>query len=484
MNTLFATSEAYPLIKTGGLADVSGSLPRALAQNKQDVRLILPAYRSLLDKLKSVRRVAQTRHYNLDVEILQSTLPGSRLKVLLVSCPALFDRPGNPYLDATGQEWTDNALRFALFCQVIVDVAMNRLGLDWAVDVVHCNDWQTGLVPALLQSFDQRPATVFTIHNLAYQGVFPRQVFFDLGLPVELWTHHGVEFHDYFSFIKGGLSFADRINTVSPQYAKEIQSDEFGFGLQPLLLHRSERLSGILNGIDTGVWNPATDDYLLQKYNKRSLAKKIINKQWLQQHYALSDDSTIPVIGLVSRLVEQKGLDLILQAMPELLKLPFQWVFLGSGAAPYEAALMALAKAHPDSIAVTIGYDEQLSHRIEAGCDLYLMPSLFEPCGLNQFYSLRYGTLPVVTAVGGLADSVVGFTQYEDIESATGFVLAHKTADGLLDTLRQALAVYRQPERWEQLQLNAMQQDFSWKKSAADYIELYRLALQDNAGQA
>ena len=481
MNTLFASSEVYPLIKTGGLADVSGSLPRALAQNKQDVRLILPAYQSVLARLKTVKRVAQTRHYDHDVEILQSTLPGSRLKILLVSCPALFDRPGNPYLDETGKEWSDNALRFALFCQVVVDVAMNRLGLDWAVDVVHCNDWQTALVPALLQNFVQRPATVFTIHNLAYQGLYPKQTFIDLGLPGELWTHQGVEFHDNFSFIKGGLNFADRINTVSPQYALEVQTDEFGFGLEKLLQYRAGRLSGILNGIDTEVWNPATDAYLVQKYNRRSLSKKTVNKLALQQHYGLSEGSEIPMIGLVSRLVEQKGLDLILQAISGLIKLPLQWVFLGSGAAQYETELQALATAHPQSVAVTIGYDEQLAHQIEAACDLYLMPSLFEPCGLNQLYSLRYGTIPLVTKVGGLADSVIGFSQETSSDqTATGFDMAHKTAASLVETLRLALDVYRQKEVWSQLQLNAMQQDFSWKKSAADYIELYRLALLDS----
>jgi len=480
MNVLFVSSEVYPLIKTGGLADVSGSLPRALLQLKQDVRILVPAYQSLLAKVTNVREVAHTQHYGYGVRILQTTLPSSRVKVLLVDCPALFERPGNPYLDSTGVEWQDNALRFALFCQVAVDVALNRLAFDWPVDVVHCNDWQSGLVPALLSRFENRPATVFTIHNLAYQGLYPKQTFVDLGLPAELWSMHGVEFHDYFSFIKGGLNFADRLNTVSPQYATEIQAEPFGFGLQDLLLHRSSQLSGILNGIDTDVWNPGRDAYLVQKYNSRSLSKKTINKLALQKQLALKQDGEIPMIGLISRLVEQKGLDLILDSMPELLNMPLQLVFLGSGEAFYQLELKRLAAANPDSIAVHIGYDEKLSHQMEAACDLYLMPSLFEPCGLNQLYSLRYGTIPLVTEVGGLADSVVSYTEESAANhTATGFVLKTATASALVEAVKRALDVYAQKEKWKQLQLNAMQQDFSWQASAQAYLRLYQQAMLD-----
>ena len=482
MNILYVTSEVYPLIKTGGLGDVSGSLPRALLRLKQDVRILVPAYQSLLAKIEDVQEVAQTSHYGYPVRILQTTLPGTRVKVLLVDCAPLFDRPGNPYLDATGVEWHDNALRFALFSQVAVDVALNRLAFDWPVDVVNCNDWQSGLVPALLARFKKRPATVFTIHNLAYQGLYPKQTFLDLGLPADLWSMHGVEFHDYFSFIKGGLNFADRINTVSPQYAQEIQTEEFGFGLQNLLLARYDRLSGILNGIDTEVWNPGTDGYLEQKYNRRSLPKKSLNKLKLQQLFSLSPDSEIPLIGLISRLVEQKGLDLILESMPELLKMRLQMVFLGSGELHYQNELKKLASAYPDTIAVYIGYDERLSHQIEAACDIYLMPSLFEPCGLNQLYSLRYGTIPLVTGVGGLADSVINYTDQSFADkSATGFVLEHKNAQSLVESMRLALSVYPQKKKWKQLQITAMQQDFSWQSRANDYIQLYEQAVLDSA---
>lgn len=481
MNCLFVTSEAYPLIKTGGLADVSGSLPRALMQLDQDIRILMPAYQSVVEKLDKSRIVASTVHYGHPINILQSRLPGTRVQVLLVDCPVAFDRPGNPYLDDAGEPWVDNAFRFVLFSQVAVDVALNRLAFDWPVDVVHCNDWQSGLVPALLSLFEQRPATLFTIHNLAYQGMFDKQVYTDLGLPAELWHMHGVEFHDLFSFIKGGLSYADCINTVSPQYAVEIQSSKFGYGLADLLKYRAERLSGILNGIDTDVWNPGADKYLEHHYNRRSMVGKKLNKQALQQQFSLTQDDSLPLIGMISRMVEQKGFEIILQAMPELLKLPLQWVFLGTGQKDYESKLVQFARQYPDRVAVTIGYDEQLSHRIEAASDCYLMPSMFEPCGLNQLYSLRYGTIPLVTRVGGLADSVIDYISGKDNRgSATGFLMADFTAAALIKSVQRMLAAYQQGDLWNKLQQNAMSQDHSWKHSASSYVELYQRAADFN----
>jgi starch synthase len=477
MNILFATSEAYPLIKTGGLADVSGSLPRAMLQLEQDIRIILPAYQSILDKLKTPEIIGQCHHYGYDIRLLKTILPDSKVIVYLVDCPAMFARPGNPYLNAIGEEWQDNALRFALFNQVIVDVALNRLAFDWPVDLVHCNDWQSGLTPALLDQFKKRPATVFTIHNLAYQGIYPKQSYFDLGLPDVLWNFQGLEFHDLFSFIKGGLNFADCINAVSPQYAKEIQTAHFGYGLQDLLQFRSDRLSGILNGIDTDEWNPGTDDYLVAKYNSQSLEKKRVNKADIQQKFGLSHDVSMPIFGLISRLVEQKGIDLILQALPELVKLPLQMVFLGSGQKYYELQLLKWSESYPDKIAVKIGYDEILSHQIEAGCDFFLMPSLFEPCGLNQFYSLRYGTIPVVTRVGGLADSVTDYTYPPEGSTANGFLMQEISSEELYSTIQRALAIYQQADQWKQLQLNAMSIDHSWKSSAMQYLELYKQAI-------
>ncbi len=479
---LFISSEAYPLVKTGGLADVAGSLPLALKQAGIDIRLLLPAYQSVLEQLDDYQVVASTRHYDHDIDILQTTLPGHDLKTLLVHCPALFGRPGNPYLDTNGQPWQDNALRFALFCQVAVDIALNRVGLDWQPGLVHCNDWQTALVPALLDTFLQRPATLFTIHNLAYQGLFDDRVFFELGLPGGLWGMHGLEFHGLFSFIKGGLVFADRLNTVSPTYAREIQQAEFGYGLDGLLRHRASRLSGILNGINTDEWNPATDRYLAKKYDIDSLKDKSINKKTLQKKLELPVDRQIPMLGMISRLVEQKGLPILLEAMQKLLQFPLQLVVLGSGEKAFEDSLQEWARRYPKNLKVIIGYDECLSHQIEASADLYLMPSLFEPCGLNQLYSLRYGTLPIASKVGGLADSVVDANQ-ENFEQhiANGYQLPENKPDALLHSIQRALDDFSDKPRWKQLQINAMTPDRSWQASAAKYIELYRLAIADNS---
>lgn len=479
MNILFATSEVYPLVKTGGLADVSASLPRALLQLNQDVRIILPAYQSVMEKINKPKIMGECVHYGYSIQLLQTTLPGTRIKVYLVDCAPLFDRPGNPYLNPMGEEWQDNALRFALFNQVIVDVALNRLGLDWSVDLVHCNDWQSGLTPALLEQFETPPATLFTVHNLAYQGLYSKNVFFDLGLPHTLWTYQGVEFHELFSFIKGGLNFSDCINTVSPQYAHEIQTEEFGYGLESIFQFRQPVLSGILNGIDSNEWNPGTDKFLAENYNQRSLAKKQKNKRALQKRMGLKIDAKVPLIGLISRLVEQKGLDMILGALPDLLNMPLQFVFLGSGEPVYEKSLQAIARIHSESVAVFIGYDEALAHQVEAGSDIYLMPSLFEPCGLNQLYSLRYGTLPLVTQVGGLADSVIDYDG-ENLQQANGFMLKERNSAALIQAVKRACALYHKADEWKTLQLNGMQQDHSWKKSADEYLQLYQRAVALN----
>lgn len=478
---LFISSEAFPLIKTGGLADVAGSLPRALQKNKQDVRLLLPAYQAVLEQVKKTKLVADTFHYGRPVRILETTLPGTRIKTWLIDNPYSFNRPGNPYLDSEGSPWPDNAFRFALFAQAAVDIAMNRCGLSWQPDLVHCNDWQTALVPALLDSFPQRPATLFTIHNLAYQGLFNSEVFFELGLPIELWGMDGLEFHDQFSFIKGGLIYADHINTVSPTYAEEIQQAKFGYGLDGLLNYRKDHLSGIINGIDTDVWNPGTDKYLVKNYNRKTLSAKLINKTEMQKQLKLPVNNKIPLIGLVSRLVEQKGIDSILAAMKELLSMPLQIAILGSGEKHYEKALLEWSKNYPDKLAVTIGYNEKLSHQIEAAADVYLMPSTFEPCGLNQLYSLRYGTLPLARNVGGLADTVIDYNEETlSDKTANGFIVQQDTAPALIKTMQRTLKTYDDPAVWKQLQLNAMSVDRSWQASALQYIALYEQAIVDN----
>ena len=480
---LYVSSEAFPLIKTGGLGDVSGSLPRALQKIDQDVRLLLPAYREILDKIDRSKHIASHFHYGQEIRLLETRLPGTRVKVWLVDCPLAFDRPGNPYLDSTGHSWADNAFRFALFAQVAVDIAMNRINVGWQPDIVNCNDWQSGLVPALLSSYADRPASVFTIHNMAYQGLFPASTFFDLGLPTTLWGLDGLEFHGHFSFIKGGLVYADRINTVSPNYAREIQTPEFGYGLDGLLRFRQDRLSGITNGIDEEVWNPGTDKLIESRYNRRTLNKKTANKTALQKQLGLPVDEDCPMLGMVSRLVEQKGVDIILDSLVDISQLPLQLVILGSGENQYESALTEWAEDYPDRIKVILGYDETLSHRIEAAADMYLMPSAFEPCGLNQLYSLRYGTLPIVRNVGGLADTVFDVSDDSvDEDQVNGFIVAEHSAPALIEGIRRALQSYQDKTLWKRLQRNAMSRDSSWQQSASEYLALYEQALSDRAG--
>ncbi|HED35392.1 MAG TPA: glycogen synthase GlgA [Gammaproteobacteria bacterium] len=474
-NILYISSEAFPLIKTGGLGDVAGSLPGALLKQSQDVRLLLPAYPEVLTKIKNSKIIARTAYYNQPVNIIETRLPGSMVTVWLVDCPSVFNRPGGPYCDEHGTPREDNALRFALFCLAATDIGLNKLNINWRADIVHCNDWQSALVPALLSLHPNRPATVFTIHNLAYQGVFDQQTFHDLHMPDELWAMQGVEFHGQFSFIKGGLAYADKITTVSPRYAKEICQPENGYGLDGLLRFRQQDLSGIINGIDEKYWNPGTDRHLVQKFNRRTLDKKLINKTQLQKDLSLPQKTAVPMIGMVGRLVEQKGLDIILLCADALLKRNIQLVILGSGESHYEMKLTELAQRHPQRLKVIIGYNEQLAHKIEAASDLYLMPSIFEPCGLNQLYSLSYGSLPIVTSVGGLADTVINASE-KNIKNntANGFVLDEISPSALINTIDYAITCYKKPALWRKIQLKAMGEDFSWRNSAEQYITLYQ----------
>ncbi len=485
--SLFVSSEAFPFIKTGGLGDVAASLPAALVAQGHDLRLLLPAYPDALAQAHRgiAYELVQLEVAGTPLSIIETVLPGSAVTTWLLDYPPLFDRPGNPYLDSDGQPWPDNHRRFALLCQLAVELAMDRAGLGWRPDIVHCNDWQTGLVPALLSLETQPPASVFTLHNLAYQGMFPYQCFEDLQLPPQLWSHESLEFHGQLSFIKGGLVHADRINTVSPTYAQEIQTEAFGCGLDALLRHRSDALSGILNGIDTEVWDPANDPHLLQNYDLRRLDKKRVNKIELLRSHALQQDPELPLVGFVGRLVEQKGIDLMLAAIPELLAAGARFIILGSGEPQLERSLQQLASDYPGQVAMTVGYDEGLSHRIEAGADIFLMPSRFEPCGLNQMYSLRYGTIPVVHRCGGLADTVVDYSQ-ESLASgrANGFSFDHADSGGLLYAMHRALRCYQDAKLWRQLQQHGMSQDWSWQRSALAYQQLYQDAMTSAAGTA
>jgi len=471
---LFVTSEAHPLIKTGGLADVAGSLPKALTELGQDVRLIIPYYQAVsLDQEPTYRSTVRVN--NRDINLFETRLPDTDVVTWLVEDQELYGTPGNPYLDENGEPWENIAERFAVFSRVAAEVAMDRANLDWKPDIVHCNDWQTGLVPALLSLEQDSPKTVFTIHNLAYQGLFPSSTFHELNLPGQLWNPAGLEFHEMFSFIKGGLVFSDRITTVSPTYAQEIQTPEFGYGLEGLLSHNHEKLSGIINGIDMDDWNPETDPAISQNYNASNLDNKQVNKIELQKYSDLPVDPEIPLFGLVSRLVEQKGIDLIAEILPEIVTIPIQLVLLGSGDSSLEHQLNGLSRLYPDKISVTIGYNEKLAHQIEAGIDVFLMPSRFEPCGLNQMYSQRYGTIPLVRQTGGLADTVVDAMPDTLIDkSATGIAFDEPSAGALHESIKRALLLFNDKKTWRTMQKTAMDKDFSWQNSAKQYLKLYQ----------
>lgn len=470
---LFVSSEVHPLIKTGGLADVAGSLPLALAELKQDVRIIIPKYHAL--KLGDDVAYRCTIHIdNRDVNIFETHLPGTKVVVWLVDYPDYFGSPGNPYTDEFGNAWANSAERFSLFCRIAVEISQNRAFLDWKADIVHCNDWQSGLVPALLTLEPQRPATVFTIHNMAYQGLFSKTDYFALNLPPQLWNPSALEYNDMFSFIKGGIACADHITTVSPNYALEIQTAEYGYGLEGLLHHRHHELKGIINGIDTDIWNPEIDSRIPQNYTADTLTKKAINKTALQKHYSLPEEPSIPLIGLIGRLVDQKGIDLVLDCLDTLAGYPVQFVLLGSGDKGFEHRLKNLSYLFPDKVSVIIGYDENLAHLVEAGSDIFLMPSRFEPCGLNQLYSQRYGTLPLVRRTGGLADTVIdALPETIKNKTASGFVFDEPSVGAMLETIKRALLLYSDKKTWLQLQKNAMNKDFSWQQSAKQYLKLY-----------
>ncbi|WP_018872295.1 glycogen synthase GlgA [Thioalkalivibrio sp. ALJ16] len=479
MRILFASSEAYGLVKTGGLADVSASLPVALRRRRQDVRLVLPGYPEACREL--VDATSRPGPDNAPWQILEGHLPGTRLPVYLIDWPEYFQRAGNPYSASNGMDWPDNAQRFAGFARAIVALARDDAGLDWTPELIHLNDWQTGLVPLLLdpeRTGAERPRTVFTIHNLAYQGLFPADLLHELQLPAHLWHPEALEFHGQLSFMKAALVFADAITTVSPTYAREIQQAEHGMGLDGVLRARSGDLHGILNGVDYRDWDPARDRHIAARYSVDDLTGKAANKAALQTRLGLDPDPAIPLLGHVGRMVEQKGVDLLHAACTPLLEAGrIQLALVGSGQKDLEHATGALARAYPGRVGVHIGYDEPLAHQIEAGADLFLMPSRFEPCGLNQMYSLRYGTPPVVHATGGLADTVVDATpEHLAAGTATGFSFTPDSVSALGTALERALALYAEREdgAWEQLLRTGMTRDFDWTASADAYLALYR----------
>jgi len=445
MRVLFVTSECAPLAKAGGLGDVSAALPPALRALGVQVDVLLPGYPEVLRKLGDATEAARFSELGFDCRVLQAN------HFRVIECAALYQREG-VYQDPGGQDWPDNALRFGLLSKVAARLAERY-------DVVHCNDWPAALTPV----FSQKP-TLLTIHNLAFQGNFEPSWLSRLGLPQQLFSMDALEFHGRLSFLKGGLVRAGALNTVSPTYAREIQTAEFGCGLDGLLRERRAALSGILNGIDTEAWDPANDPHLAQPYDAASLEKKQSNKQALQRrlNLELSED---PLVGFVGRLTHQKGVDLVAAAAAELAALPAQLAVLGQGERELEGALAAAAARHPGRIAVSIGFNEELAHLIEGGADIFLMPSRFEPCGLNQMYSQRYGTPPVARATGGLVDTVS--------DGETGFLFERADRSALVAAVRRACTAWREPGRWREVQRAGMGRDFSWRAAARQYAALY-----------
>jgi starch synthase len=475
MKILILASEGLPYSKTGGLADIVEALPKALRAMSHDVAVLLPRYHPNKIQSTLISSVTVALGDRLRFPAIAEAAPVDGVRYFFVDDPPFFDRP-ELYGDRHG-DYPDNAERFAEFSRVAIEF-MKRV---WLPDVVHCHDWQAALVPVLLrtQHAEDRAVrslpVVLTIHNLAYQGVFDAAAMRRIGLPDTLFSVDALEFFGKVNFLKGGLIYADYLTTVSRRYAKEIQTPEYGCGLEGVIGNRGDRLVGILNGVDYTTWNPETDKLIAQNYSAENLAGKAMCKKDLLASFRLPEgDLTRPVIGIVSRFVDQKGFDLLAAIADDMMKENLALVVLGTGQAEYERLFRQLAEKYPERVGVKIGYDNSLAHKIEAGSDIFLMPSRYEPCGLNQIYSLRYGTVPVVRATGGLDDTIQNFVPKR--QQGTGFKFEECSSPALLQCLRTALGTYRDLEAWRAVQANGMAQDFSWKASAASYVTLYEAA--------
>ncbi len=487
MRVLHASAELYPWVRSGGLGDVAAALPPALAVLGVDARLLVPGFTGFLDAFEEITDVARlaTPFAPERVRVALGRLPGSRRLAYLVDHPAFYDRPGNPYAGPDGRDWPDNDRRFGLFGWIAAALAR---GADpgWRPDILHCHDWHAGLGPAYLAAappIDGRTPSVFTIHNLAYRGEFAAAQFAALGLPAEFFAVDGVEFFGGVSFLKAGLFYADRLTTVSPTYAREIRTAAFGQGLDGLLRRREGVLSGILNGVDPTVWDPQHDSNLPRGYGLDDAASgKQAARRALQRRLGLDQDQGAPLFGAVSRLTPQKGLDLLLAILPELAAGGGQLALLGSGDPDLERGFADAAQAQQGRVGVELGYDEALSHLIMAGADVLVMPSRFEPCGLTQLYALRYGALPLVRRVGGLADTVVDADAVSLAHgTATGFAFDEESAGGLSSAIRRAGALFGQRAVWQRMVRRAMTRDFSWEAAARQYLALYRELCRDAA---
>ncbi len=477
VRVLHVAAEIFPLVKTGGLADVLGALPQALIREGAEVRLLLPGLPAITDAVLHQKTVCELGPaFGVSrVTLRLGQMPYTAVPVYLVDAPQLYRRVGGPYQDAAGVEWADNLQRFALLGWAAAQVAAGGVDPAWQPQVLHAHDWHAALGCAYLAAHPQSGlASIYTVHNLAYQGLFPSGDFSLLGLSSAFMASTGLEYHQQISFMKAGLVYADRVTTVSPSYAREMATPEFGFGLDGVIRGRGADVSGVLNGVDGAVWDPATDPSIGARYSITEPAGKARCKQALQAELGLVPRAAAPVFGVVSRLTSQKGLDLVLGALPGLLRGGGQLALQGTGEPVLEAAFHAVAAAHAGEVAVRVTYDESLAHRMIAGADAILVPSRFEPCGLTQLYGLRYGTLPVVRRVGGLADTVVDADDPAAAERGTGFAFDAATPAALEAAVQRAIAAYREPVRWQRLMQRAMTLDFSWRSAALQYVDLYR----------
>jgi len=489
MKILFATPECAPYVKTGGLGDVSAALPVSLAALGHDVHILLPAYKGMKVSGEIGDGVELPPWGPWPAAQLVPVKIAGGVTLLLLACPGLYQRPGGPYVDASGRDYHDNALRFGLLSRIAAQLGTVHTPMrGWTADVVHANDWPCGMAPLYLAQSrmiaPQEPtaASVLTIHNLAFQGVFPMGSADLLGVPHPWRGIDGVEFWGQLSMLKAGIQFADAITTVSPSYAREIQTPAHGVGFDGILRARASRLRGILNGIDTRIWNPASDPLLPFPFGPEQLQGKAQCKAALQARSGLPQDAKAMLFAVVSRLTAQKGVDLVLGALPRLVAGGAQLVVLGQGDPALQKALQDACRKHPRQVAVHLAFDEGLAHLIEAGADVFLMPSRFEPCGLNQMYSQAYGTPPVVAPVGGLLDSVTDASA--DPQHGTGFVMTGADPAGLEDAIARAARLWREPKLWRRVQANGMARHFGWEDSALQYLEVYERALLQARGAA
>jgi starch synthase len=453
------------VVKTGGLGDVSAALPKALRERDIDARVLLPGYPAVMAANPRAREIARLEVLGQPVRLLESALPNG-VPLIIVESARLYDRGGGPYQADDGDDWEDNALRFGVLSKVAALLGSGASPLVWRPDVVHCNDWPTALAPVYLRAEPKsHAAAMMTIHNLAFQGVFEMIEMEPLELPPAALGVDGLEFYGRASFLKGGIVYADALTTVSPTYAREIQTKQLGFGLEGVLGTRRDSLYGVLNGIDTETWNPQTDPHLTSNYGVLTLERKIANKHALKRRFGLGGGDEVPLLAMVSRITHQKGIDIVTKAIPQLAGFPAHIVIVGIGEREMVEQLQAVQAQFPRSMGLHVGFDEPLAHLVEGGADLFLMPSRFEPCGMNQMYSQRYGTPPIANYTGGLVDTIN--------DGETGFLINEPTVPALIEGIGRGIAAFCAAPLWKRMQTNGMMRDFSWAQSARDYSLIY-----------